>query len=179
MVSCQALIWNMLKFSWFLILLGSTSPRFWTQWQLWRSFKTTPSTIRSGQVKLSNLKDFPFSVFHVFMNSIVEVGFPLKARSWGSCDFCCKQIIAILLEKYFCSDYYRGSILQLLTVPEQALWCSIKRTTRFKYGKVFAKEDLDVYSFHSNSDMKSTIGLFLTYCTTNQEHCKLELFDLC
>ena len=143
MVSCQALIWNMLKFSWFLILLGSTSPRFWTQWQLWRSFKTTPSTIRSGQVKLSNLKDFPFSVFHVFMNSIVEVGFPLKARSWGSCDFCCKQIIAILLEKYFCSDYYRGSILQLLTVPEQALWYSIKRTRRFKYGK----EDIDVYSF--------------------------------
>ena len=143
MVSCQTLIWNLLKVSWFLILLGSTSPRFWTQWQPWRSFKTTPSIIRSGQVKLSNLKDFPFSVFHVFMNSIVEVGFPLKARSWGSCDFCCKQIIAILLEKYFCSDYYSGSILQLLMVAEQALWYSIKRTRRFKYGK----EDIDVYSF--------------------------------
>ena len=32
---------------------------------------------------------------------------------------------------------------------------------------------------HSNSDKKSTIGLFLTYCTTNQEHFKLELFYLC
>ena len=32
---------------------------------------------------------------------------------------------------------------------------------------------------HSNSDKKSTIGLFLTSCTTNQEHFKLELFYLC
>ena len=115
-----------------------------------------------------------FCVSCIFMNSSVVVKFRLNACSWGSCDFCCKQIIAILLEKYFCSDYYRGSILQLLTVPEQALCSSIKRTRGFKYGK----EDIDVYSFKL---WQGKYDWFIPDILHNKlkEHCKLELFDLC